>query len=224
MQPNVGVVSCLYSGVGPQNLWSKLQAMGINYHFLPNAGFGIAAGLVHPCFGCTIAIRRTMLEQIGGFGAFADCLAEDYEIGRAVRETGYEIGYAPVLVTHDSSEESFGTLVRHELRWARTTRTVALAGYLGSIVTYPLPLGLIGAFLLDFSLPACICFAALLASRLFLKSRMDRLTGSVCGPSVLLPIRDALSFGIFVGSLFGRVVEWQGTRFRIGARGAVSQF
>jgi ceramide glucosyltransferase len=101
LQPNVGVVSCLYEGAGTRNLWSRLQAMGINYHFLPNAEFGIVAGLAKPCFGCSIAIRRTMLDQIGGFTAFADCLAEDYEIGRAIRDKGYDISYAPVLVTHD---------------------------------------------------------------------------------------------------------------------------
>jgi hypothetical protein len=69
-RPGVGLVSCLYSGRGSGNFWSRFAAMGISYHFLPNAALGLAIGLVRPCFGSTIALSRQTLDRIGGFEAF----------------------------------------------------------------------------------------------------------------------------------------------------------
>ena len=81
-EPGVGLASCLYVGQDAGNLWSRLSAMVINYRFIPSAILGRVTGLAQPCFGSTIAIRSEVLDQIGGFAAFADHLADDYEIGR----------------------------------------------------------------------------------------------------------------------------------------------
>jgi ceramide glucosyltransferase len=84
-QPGVGAVTCLYYGDALGGFWSKLLALDINSHFLPNVIVGIALDLTRPCFGSTIALRRETLVTIGGFKTFADYLADDYAIGLAVR-------------------------------------------------------------------------------------------------------------------------------------------
>ncbi len=222
MRPGVGTVSCLYHGVGTAGLWSRLVAMDLSYHFLPNAAVGIAAGLAHPCFGSTIALTRPTLAAIGGFEAFADTLADDYEIGRAVRLKGLAIAYPGFTVAHGCSETSAGELARHELRWARTIRLVDPAGHWGSVITHPFSLGLIGAALLRFSPAACVVLVVILAARLFLKARIDHIVGTRAGPLWLVPVRDVLSFAIFVASLFGNAVDWGGVRLRIRRDGVIS--
>lgn len=221
-EPGVGAASCFYIGAG-EGYWPKLAAMGISYRFLPNALVGVASGLAHPCFGSTIALTRETLTEIGGFEHFANVLADDYEIGGAVREKGYRLAYPPLLVKHLCGERSLGELWLHELRWARTIRTIDPLGYLGSIVTHPLPLGLIGAVLLGFSPGGLVTLATVAAARLFLKYRIDHIAGASAGPAWLLPVRDMLSFVVFLASLAGREVDWQGERLKIGARGAISQ-
>jgi ceramide glucosyltransferase len=218
----VGAVSCFYAGEGQGGGWALLAAMGISYQFLPNAVFGTATGFAHPCFGSTIALRRQTLAAIGGFEALRDTLADDFEIGRAVRAKGYRLAYPPVLVRHLCSEGDFAALWRHELRWARTIRTVDPAGHFGSILTHALPLGLIGAALAGFSPSTLIVLATVLLARLFLKGRIDHIARVRAGPAWLLPVRDVLSFGVFLASLAGRGVDWQGERLTIGARGAIS--
>ena len=222
-RPGVGAVSCLYSGEGLAGFWSRLVAMGVSYHFLPNAAAGIATGMAHPCFGSTIALTRETLAAIGDFEAFADLLADDYEIGRAVRDKGLSIAYPPLTVVHGSTETSLMALAAHELRWARTIRVIDPAGHWGSLVTHALPLGLIGAGLVGFSPAACVVLAGLLAARLFLKARIDHIVGERAGSAWLLPVRDVLSFGLFIASLFGNAVEWRGNRLRVGKSGAMSQ-
>jgi cellulose synthase/poly-beta-1,6-N-acetylglucosamine synthase-like glycosyltransferase len=89
-KPGVRAVICLYHGIPGAGLWSSLSALAINGHFLPEVVMALSLGLATPCFGATLALRRSLLKSIGGFSAFADFLAEDYGIGQAVRISGHD--------------------------------------------------------------------------------------------------------------------------------------
>ena len=219
--PGVGAVSCLYVGEDDGRLWSKLSAMVIDYQFLPSAVLGKAMGMANPCFGSTIAIQAEVLERIGGFLAFADHLADDYEIGRAVRKLGLAVDIPPMVVLHHSPESSGRELVSHELRWARTVRQIDAAGHAGSVVTHPLPLALIAAVLFGFSPFSLVIVAFALAVRLWSKILIDRASGTRAGSWWLIPPRDVLSFGVFVSSFFVDTVRWQGRLFRVGDGGVI---
>jgi len=222
-RPGVGIVSCLYAGKGSGNSWSRLSAMGLSYHFLPNAALGIALGVERPCFGSTIALSRQTLETIGGFEAFTGHFVDDYEIGRAARTAGFTIAYPAMTVRHGCDNASFVGLVSQELRWARAVRVVNPVGHLASFVTHPLPLALLGAAMLGFSHTASAIVLAILAVRILLKLQIDFLTGTRTGSLLWLPLRDLLSFAIFLGSLFGNAVEWRGERLRVEKSGLMSQ-
>jgi ceramide glucosyltransferase len=218
-----GAVTCLYTGTALPNIWSRLVAMGINYQFIPNVLFGTRAGLAAPCFGSTIGLRKDLLRRIGGMEAFSNLLADDYEIGRAVREHGLSTRLAPVVVAHTCTETSGREMFAHELRWARTIRMLNTYGHWGSLVTHGLPLALIG-LMLDFTLFGGVVAVTTLAGRLVLKWRMDRVLGASAGPAWLLPLRDLISFAIFLGSLFGGNVRWRGARFAVAPDGALSHW
>ena len=225
-RPGVGIVTCLYTGEparGGHPLWSSLAAMSTSYTFLPNAVLGTSLGLASPCFGSTIALRRQTLDAVGGFAAFADHLADDYEMGRAVREMGYTLAIPAMGVGHTAAENSARDLFRHELRWSRTIRLVNQAGHLGSVVTHGFVFALLAAILLHFNAVSAALLIAALGSRLFLKLRIDGIFGTYAGPFWLMPLRDLLSFAVFVTSLFGERVHWRGNRFAVEASGAMSQ-
>ncbi|HEY3638148.1 MAG TPA: bacteriohopanetetrol glucosamine biosynthesis glycosyltransferase HpnI [Rhizomicrobium sp.] len=223
-EPDVGAVSCLYSGKPLGNVWAKLAAMGIDYHFLPNARLGIALRLAEPCFGSTIALRRSVLDEIGGFESLSNVLADDYELGRAVREKGYRLAIPESLtVEHVCSQKSAVALLRQELRWAKTNLLLARSGYAGTLLTYPLPLSLIAFLFLGFSSLSLTVAAGALLSRLYLVFRSGRAFGLSGGHIWLLPLRDVLSFGVFVASFFGNTVVWKGTRYIACPDGALAQ-
>lgn len=225
--PGVGLVTCLYTGevvAGETGLWPTLSAMGTSYDFLPNVVLGTSLGLAEPCMGSTIALTRTTLNEIGGFMSFADYLADDYEIGRAVRARGHVMAIPAMGVGHTAAEASARELFRHELRWTRTIRTVNPIGHLGSVVTFGFPIALISAVLLDFSWFSLAVMASTLAARLFLKRRIDGIFGTNAGPFWLMPVRDLLSFAVFVTSQFGETVHWRGNRFAVEPSGALSQY
>src|SRR5882757_9881034 len=151
-RPGVGIVTCFYTGEPAKDghkLWSSLAAMSTSYAFLPNAVLGTSLGLAAPCFGSTIALRRQTLDEVGGFAAFADQLADDYEIGRAVRAQGYTLAIPAMGVGHTTSDNSLSELFHHELRWNRTIRMVNPIGHLGSFITHGFAFALMSAVLLD---------------------------------------------------------------------------
>ncbi len=221
--PGTGAVTCCYTGIAAApGLWPRLSAMGINQHFLPNTLFALAHDLAVPCFGSTIALTRSVLGEIGGLGRFAAMLADDYEIGRAVRARGYRIAIPPMVVRHSCGESTAATLFRHELRWARTIRLINPMGFAGTLFTHAIPLSLLGFLVPEPNVIGAGVLAGALMSRLWLAHRMNAWFG-IRDPIWLVPVRDLLSFVVFIGALFTRRVDWRGARFRVSSAGAMAQ-
>ena len=217
--PGVGAVTCLYHGIGSEGVWSRLSALSINTHFLPQAITGIGLKVTKPCFGSTIALRRSTLERIGGFRAFADELADDYAIGAAVRSAGYEVATAPFLVGHYCFEASWRQLLRHEIRIARTIKAVDPIGYAGTVLTHPLPLALLG--MLSGSTAAALMAVAALASRITLSRCVERRFGLLRESLWLIALQDLIAFAVYLASFFGATVHWRGAAYRVAADGTL---
>jgi ceramide glucosyltransferase len=219
-EPGVGAVSCLYCGRGDRGDWSRIAAAQISYQFLPSVLVGVRLGLASPCMGSTIAIRRSVLEAIGGLKRFADDLADDYAIGEAVRAFGYRVAIPPMVLTHGCIERDFEEVWRHELRWAATILRIDTLGAIGSIVTYPVVWAVIT--MLFTPLTGLIVLALALAARLFLKTRVDALVGASSAPAWVLPLRDTLSFLVFLRAFFVRSVDWRGARLTMRSKGRIA--
>jgi ceramide glucosyltransferase len=220
-QPGVGAVTCLYRGLPNGGFWSRLSAMAVHDHFLPTTILGLALGLARPCLGATIALSRETLSRIGGFNSVANQLADDYGIGKAVREAGLNVVVSPMLVAHAFEERSLHEVVRHELRWARTIFTVDPVGYIGSGLTHALPLALIGAALRGFDGLGVAAILCALACRLFLKYRLTRQFELPDPSYALLFVRDILSFAIYLASFWSTRVAWRGQDFAVGRDGTL---
>ncbi len=213
-RPGVGAVTCLYRGVAVGGLWARLAAMGINTHFLPNVVVALATGLGEPCFGATIALSHDTLRRIGGFRAFADHLWDDYAIGQAVRELGLEVAVPPFALGHVCSDGSARQLLAGQIRYARTIKSIDPAGYAGAIISHPFPLALAAA-LIGGGGQALALAAIALTCRMALFWQIERQFAARAGSYLLVPLRDLLSFTIYVASFFGATVKWRGNRYRV---------
>ena len=221
--PGVGLVTCLYRGIATKGLWSRLAAAAIDYHFLPSVLVGLSFGLARPCFGSTIAIRKQTLAEIGGLETVADQLADDYALGALVRRAGLTVAIPNAVVAHMCAEPSARDLLRHELRWARTIRSIDPLGYAGSAITHALPLALLG-LLFGGMTPAGVVVIAALACRSMLQSELARAFRLRQDVLWIGPLRDMLSFAVFVVSFFGRGVEWRGRRYAVRADNTLAYY
>jgi ceramide glucosyltransferase len=215
----VGLVTCLYRANSAGGLWSDLASLHINHGFLPQAVVGERLGQGAGCFGATMALERATLAAAGGFERLADMLADDHALGQAVRGLGKRVALSPYLVDDIVAEPSILALFRHELRWARTIRLVAAAGYVGSVVTYPVPLATLALCLAAAPRASAAVLLLALLVRAAAGRRIDRALRLKAAPLWLLPVRDLLSFGVFIASFLGRSVAWRDRRFRIGPEG-----
>lgn len=222
-QPGVGAVTCLYRGISLANLWSRLATGWVDGQFLPNVIVGLTTGLAQPCMGSTIALRRETLARIGGFAAFTDVLADDYAIGAAVRRLGLAVAVpAHPVLGHTSAAGSLGALLRQELRWTRTIKTVDFAGFAGSVVTHVLPFALLTAAVDGFRGRDWLLLAIVLLLRSSLLLQVKRFVRKDTADLSLLPIRDLLSFAVFCGSFVPGSIEWRGQRFGVRSDGILT--
>ena len=213
-----GAVTVPYYGIPVGNIWSRLAQMNVDSHFLPGVVLGARLNLSKPCLGSTIALRRQTLAAIGGFEPLADCLADDYVLGELVIKRNEPLTLLPFAVGHVCRESSFGELWRQELRWALTIRTVNPLGYLGWSVIHAFPLALI-AWGLDGGVPALGLGLAALACRAGLIFAIERGYGLQPHPYWLIPVRDLLSFAVFVMGFVARDVSWRGHHYELMSEG-----
>jgi ceramide glucosyltransferase len=218
----IGVVTCLYKGVPAGGYWSELGAMHINFGFLPSALVAEALGLGGGCFGATIALRRETLERIDRFARLRDELADDHRIGDEVRALGLAVVLSSYIVEARVSENSLADLWRHELRWARTVRALTPAGFAGSVLAHPVAIAALAAAAAGFALTPSIFLGISCVLRW---ATAQVIAGALALPRVkpwLLPVRDALSFAVFVASFFGRTVFWRDQVFHVEASGRMT--
>jgi ceramide glucosyltransferase len=220
-KPDVGMIYCVYRGRPTTSVWSQLAAMDINFRFAPSATVGEVLG-APICLGPTMALRADTLRAVGGFEHFADVLADDFELGRAVRDMGQRVTCPPLVIDHLFPDNSAREMLVHELRWARTVRLVEPAGYTASVITHVVPLVLIGTVLTGFSPWSLAFLGAVCVLRVVQSAVIARLLSADSRLLWLIPLRDLLSFGVFMTGLFGEGVVWRGRRLRVGSDGAIA--
>ncbi|REG49777.1 ceramide glucosyltransferase [Paraburkholderia sp. BL6669N2] len=221
-KPGVGLVTCIYCGKPDAGFWPRLSAKATNYQFLPGVVIALELGLARPCFGQTIAMRRTTLDKIGGFEQFARHLAEDHAIGEAVRLAGEKVSIPPFTVAHACVESSARQLIAHELRWSRTIRRVDPLGYLGSVLVHPLAFSLFAVMLSGAAAWSWQLVLATMGARLALELVSDRVLRHAHRDLWLSPLWDIVSFAIFVASFWSSRVTWRGFRFEVDSDGLLS--
>jgi len=211
--PKLGVATCLYRAVPGPSFWSRLEALGMNTDFL--AGL-LAARLIEGvrfAVGPTIAARRQVLEQLGGWDRFKHYLAEDFVLGRLAAEAGWQVILSRNLIEHHIGSQPLAANLLHRLRWMRSTRRSRPSGYIGQIFTYPLPLALILLTAAPYCWPLALAavaaraLAAWTTAALVLK---DPLTARFW---YLLPLEDVLSFVLWIAGFFGNTITWRGRRY-----------
>ncbi len=219
--PGVGLVYGLYRGRPAGNVWSRIAGLDINARFACSVVVGQALG-AHPVLGPTMAVRADVLAAAGGFERLKDVLADDFELGRMVREQGLGIACPPMLIDHLFPERSLSEVWSHELRWARTIRLLNPGGYIGSAITHVLPLALIGAALTGFAPWALAALAVLAASRLLQCVVLCALMRADKSVVWLFALRDLLSFAVYLAAFAGNRIEWRGNRLRLKSDGAMA--
>lgn len=211
----VGAATCLYSGTPNATIISRLGSLQIDDVFIPSVLVALAFGKLRFCLGATMAVRRRLLEELGGLTALGGGIADDHALGELVSRRKYTIELSRYVVSTAVPETTLPALFSHELRWARTNFALAPAGYALSFLMYALPLSIFylavsrdlvsGLWLLGI-------VAALRVGLHYLSAATLR--GATRGDAWIIPLRDFLSLAIWAASFLGRSVRWRTKSYR----------
>ena len=221
LDPAVGLVTCLYRGVPVGSIWSRLEALGMSVEMTSGV---IIAGMLEGmkfALGPTMAIRRDVLESIGGFGVLVDYCADDYVLGHAVHESGHTVVLSRHVINHAANHRSFKGSILHQVRWMKSTRFSRPKGHIGTGLTFATPFGLLGAATAMAS-GHTVLGMVFLAWALLHGVAMSLAVGwgVVRDPNSLrycwlYPVRDFMGFCFWCASFFSRDIVWRGVRYRL---------
>ena len=209
----VGAVTCLYSGVPNATTVSRLGALQIQDEFAPSVLVALALGKLRFCLGATMAVRRRVLEEIGGIAALGNHLADDHKLGEMVAANGYEIELSRYTVGTDVNERRLSELWSHELRWARTHFALAPVGYAFSFLMYALPLALLYLVLSGNLIAGLPLLASVVGLRLVVHYLARYVFHAARDDVALIGPRDFLSLAVWAVSLVGRTVRWREKKY-----------
>ncbi|MBL8150066.1 MAG: bacteriohopanetetrol glucosamine biosynthesis glycosyltransferase HpnI [Blastocatellia bacterium] len=213
-----GVVTTLYRAVGNRHLTTILEAIGISTDFLVGVVVARGLGNVDFALGATMAIKKEVLNKIGGFSSFADYLGDDYMLGNLTAKAGYQVEILNYVVETVMPDYDFTSFFRHQVRWARNIRYSRPGGYLGLIFTQTTAISLLSAIFFYTSNTILILSLIALLIRLLVAwvvgiyGLKDLITQKYF---FLTPIRDIVGFVVWLISFFGNSIEWRGSKFRV---------
>jgi ceramide glucosyltransferase len=226
LDPNVGLVTCLYRGVPTRGIWSRLSSMYINEWYVPSVLLAWLFGHRGYVSGQTLCVRRDTLQAIGGLRATASQLGENYRLGELIRGLGQRIVLSPYVLKVQHHEPNLDSLTQRELRWMRAIRVVRPLSFPFLFITFSFPLSVLGIALTasepSISTTALALFQTTVMARLALHF-VNRLLGN--RPPIrefwLLPVRDLLICWAWGRSFFTTRVTWLGSDFDVAADGVM---
>ena len=230
LDPQVGMVTCVYRGKNAAGFFSGLTAIGMSVEM--TAGVLVANLLEGMKFGLgpTTAVRKDSLASIGGYTALKDYIAYDFAIGNLIAKAGYRVVLSRHIIDHVVNQKSFGRMWQNQLRWAQTTRYSRPKGHFGTGLIFSMPFGLLG-FIAAAGLGHWGVGLLLLGGAVANRLAEAWLVGWVVvrDPRVhrapwLYPLRDLLGFLVWFASYLNLRYVWRDSRFELkGTRIALRQ-
>jgi ceramide glucosyltransferase len=230
LDPQVGMVTCVYRGKNAAGFFSGLTAIGMSVEM--TAGVLVANRLEGMKFGLgpTTAVRKDSLASIGGYTALQDYIAYDFAIGNLMAKAGYRVVLSGHIIDHVVNQKSFRHMWQNQLRWAQTTRYSRPKGHFGSGLIFAVPYGLFGLFaaglLGHWGIGALLLGLALLnrLAEAWLVGWMVVRDPQIRRAPWLYPLRDLLGFLVWFASYLNLRYVWRDSRFELkGTRIALRQ-
>ncbi|MGK7912011.1 MAG: glycosyltransferase [Synechococcus sp.] len=222
----VGLVTCPYVEKHPRYVGAAIHALNRCTEFIPSLLIARwMDGGLNCALGPTIATRKSVMASFGGLNYVLNRIGSDFHIGKMTAKSGFEVQLSGYVLDNEGDEQ-LGQVFRRELRWARTIRINRGAEYYGMGVTFGTVYALLLLLMSGVATWAIVVFALTwivrIVQALVAMVRLNRL--GLLRWLWLLPLRDAMSFVIWVGGAFGQRVYWRGRWLKIGEAGLLEEY
>jgi len=216
--PGVGAVSCLYRGIAERNFWAELEAVGAASDFTAGALVAEWKEGVTFALGASVTTTKSWLAKIGGYESLANLLADDHVLGNRVHKAGGKVLLSREPVWTMYPAQTARGFWEHQVRWARTIRSVRPASYFGLLFTHGLPLALLAAAVAPTAWISTAYVAAYFVLRLTLAWVVGvwGLQDEVLRRKLwLVPLRDLVYFAVWLAAFTSHRIQWRGQEFEL---------
>jgi ceramide glucosyltransferase len=209
----VGISCTLYKAWKPGNIFETLELLSLNADFVPSMVLAIVTKASLACPGATLAIRREVLDQIGGFPPLGHYLVEDNELGRRVVAAGYQIHFASYVANTSVDLKTLQDWWRHQVYWDQNTKSANPSGFFLTILTRGVPFAFLYALLGgSYGWPVLLGTLGLrimtaVGNSFYLKDN-DGIRNVW-----LLPVRDLFGIFVWLASFVKKETHWRGKTF-----------
>ena len=131
----IGLINCFYRLANPSTPAMRWEAVAVNADFWSQV---LQSNTLKPqdfALGAAMLTRREVIEKIGGFESLLEYLADDYQLGHRIVQSGFRVELSTVVVECWDKPMGFRAVWNHQLRWARTIRVSEPARYFLSILS-----------------------------------------------------------------------------------------
>ncbi len=224
--PKVGVVTGVAAYFGARTVPAVLNA-----HLVNMLGQSLYFALAYfdrldSANGCTLAIRRRVYEEVGGFEAISDQIADAHALAQAVRRKGYKIHLLGEMIPVCQPRLTFAEWLERAHRLAVLFKTYRPHHY----PLFLFQLGFFHALLFCWIFPESRAGPSLaigvLGAEVASHLRMNYLYVKDRSAYLfiwLLPVVLVLAPFLWMSAYFGRVVAWRGERYFVDRRGIATR-
>jgi ceramide glucosyltransferase len=213
----IGLVHCPYRSEKALSIAARLEAQHMTCTFLPSVMVAHRLLRGRLAMGATMALRRSDLGQLGGFAAFEDYLADDYQLGLRISGLDRQVQLSHHVVTCVIGATGFREQWQREVRWARTNRANRPREYPGILLTFSTPLSFLLVVASGFEPIGWEALALSVSLRWLVAWSVTGLVGDQACRKwlVWLPLRDMLSCLVWCAGAVERRVVWRGQAYTI---------
>ena len=216
-RPGVGLVTSAFAGTGETTLGAALENLQLAAVVAPAVVLSTVLTNRPLTIGKSMAMWKRDLDEIGGFSAVGDVLAEDHVLGDRFVAAGYSLRTSFVTVENRNVGCSTKRTLERHARWAKIRRALSPRAFL----LEPLASPLLVSSLLFLLAPSRTLFYFVAASAVLQSAAAFASIRFLRGKSLgvrYVPLEVARTYALFAcwaWALVSDRVVWRGHPFRI---------
>jgi ceramide glucosyltransferase len=215
--PNVALVSNLIRGIGSRTFGSLLENLHINSFVIGHVALLNRFFKMPTVVGKSMLVRKKAFEEIGGFRAVRNVLAEDYVIGTLMNKQGMGVVTLGHVVNAVNHYRTFKQFIKRHVRWGKLRCRLAGVRYISELVSNAVFLSCVALVVVGPSFHMLF----LAAAALVVKIVGDWMLGKRLRSAhhfyhyLLSPIKDIIIGFLWFIPLFSRTVMWRRHKYKI---------
>ncbi len=220
--PKVGYVCTLFRVTRARRWFEKMELLSINAEFMPDVVFAAVTGASNSSLGPSLALRRSTLNEIGGFESLADYLVEDYELGRRIWASGMKAMLLPHVIDVTVDLQNWRQWWTHQVYWDQNTRLARPGAFFATVLVRSVPFALLYAMVRLADPLGLLVLGGAVAVRVVTTAVVlkwgfrDR---EGLRSLALLPLRDIVGLFTWALSFTKQTVIWRGVEYTLTRNG-----